>query len=64
MKAVKMLGLTGVMSNTIQNLRKDEIETSKTFRKLLVATLMLCKMSSWTKVALEWLIRETQHSLQ
>ncbi|KAK2779173.1 ABC transporter [Colletotrichum kahawae] len=35
MKAVKMLGLTQVMSNTVQNLRTDEIETSKSFRKLL-----------------------------
>ncbi|KAF9878698.1 ABC multidrug transporter [Colletotrichum karsti] len=40
MKAVKMLGLSQVMSNNIQNLRGDEIETSKTFRKLLVATLL------------------------
>ncbi|KAF4833996.1 ABC transporter atnG [Colletotrichum tropicale] len=41
MKAVKMLGLTQVMSNTVQNHRTDEIETSKSFRKLLVATLLL-----------------------
>lgn len=43
MKAVKMLGLTQVMSNMVQNHRTDEIETSKSFRKLLVATLLLCK---------------------
>lgn len=43
MKAVKMLGLTQVMSNTIGSLRADEIETSKSFRKLLVATLFLCE---------------------
>ncbi|KAF5525068.1 ABC transporter atnG [Colletotrichum aenigma] len=41
MKAVKMLGLTQVMSNMVQNHRTDEIETSKSFRKLLVATLLL-----------------------
>ncbi|KAI8300944.1 ABC transporter atnG [Colletotrichum sp. SAR11_240] len=41
MKAVKMLGLTQVISNTVQNHRTDEIETSKSFRKLLVATLLL-----------------------
>ncbi|OLN87448.1 Canalicular multispecific organic anion transporter 2-like protein 2 [Colletotrichum chlorophyti] len=41
MKAVKMLGLTQVMSNTIQGFRNDEINTSRSFRKLLVATLML-----------------------
>ncbi|KAF3810805.1 ABC transporter FUM19 [Colletotrichum gloeosporioides] len=35
MKAVKMLGLTQVMSNTVQNHRTNEIETSKSFRKFL-----------------------------
>ncbi|KAJ0363871.1 hypothetical protein COL26b_012792 [Colletotrichum chrysophilum] len=29
------------MSNTVKNHRTDEIETSKSFRKLLVATLLL-----------------------
>ncbi|KAK1597503.1 ABC transporter [Colletotrichum navitas] len=41
MKAVKMLGLGEVMSNKIRHLREDEIGTSKSFRKLLVATLLL-----------------------
>ncbi|TDZ53945.1 ABC transporter gloK [Colletotrichum trifolii] len=41
MKAVKMLGLTRVMESLIQGLRTDEINTSKGFRKLLVATLLL-----------------------
>ncbi|WYZ45022.1 hypothetical protein EsH8_VIII_000338 [Colletotrichum jinshuiense] len=41
MKAVKMLGLTDVMSETIHRLRKDEIDTSKSFRKLIVATVLL-----------------------
>ncbi|KAK1984954.1 ABC transporter [Colletotrichum cereale] len=41
MKAVKMLGLVRVMSNKIRQLREEEINTSKSFRKLLVATLLL-----------------------
>ncbi|OHE98210.1 ABC transporter [Colletotrichum orchidophilum] len=41
MKTVKMLGLADVMSTTIEELRNDEINTSKSFRKLLVATLLL-----------------------
>ncbi|KAK2051609.1 hypothetical protein LY76DRAFT_674197 [Colletotrichum caudatum] len=41
MKSMKMLGLTDVMSTTIQRLRTNEINTSKSFRKLLVATLLL-----------------------
>ncbi|KAI0886932.1 ABC transporter [Annulohypoxylon maeteangense] len=41
MKAVKMLGLSSVMSSTLQKLRMDEVNTSKAFRKLLVWTLLL-----------------------
>ncbi|KAH7165351.1 ABC transporter [Dactylonectria macrodidyma] len=41
MKAVKMLGLTSIMSTVIQKLRRDEIETSKGFRKLLTVRLVL-----------------------
>ncbi|KAK1996035.1 ABC transporter [Colletotrichum falcatum] len=41
MKAVKMLGLGQVMSSKIRHLREEEIATSKSFRKLLVATLVL-----------------------
>ncbi|OQO08332.1 hypothetical protein B0A48_06202 [Cryoendolithus antarcticus] len=40
-KAVKMQGLTGVLANTIRDLRTAEIETSKAFRKLLVGMLLL-----------------------
>ena len=43
MKAVKMLGMTNVMFNIIQGLRKTEIATSKQFRKFLVLQLLLCK---------------------
>jgi hypothetical protein len=42
MKAVKMLGLEQVMANLVQKLRRDEIETSKAFRKLLMAMVLLC----------------------
>ncbi|KAL0775841.1 hypothetical protein CaCOL14_007128 [Colletotrichum acutatum] len=42
-KAVKILGLGQVMTNVLQKLRVDEVETSKSFRKLLVTTLLLCK---------------------
>jgi ATP-binding cassette subfamily C (CFTR/MRP) protein 1 len=45
-KAVKMLGLTKVMSNIVTSLRADEIKTSKVFRKLLVLTLLLCMHTS------------------
>ncbi|KAI1387325.1 uncharacterized protein F4822DRAFT_430081 [Hypoxylon trugodes] len=41
MKAVKMLGISSIMSSTIQKLRKDEINISKNFRKLLVWTVLL-----------------------
>ncbi|PNP47179.1 hypothetical protein THARTR1_10684 [Trichoderma harzianum] len=40
-KAIKMLALPQVVSTLLTNLRTNEIKTSKTFRKLLVATLML-----------------------
>lgn len=43
MKAVKMLGFGRVMTGVLQRLRVDEVETSKSFRKLLVTTLLLCK---------------------
>lgn len=42
-KAVKMLGLMGVMSDAVQNLRLDEIRTSAAFRKLLIVMLLLCE---------------------
>ncbi|UNI17048.1 hypothetical protein JDV02_003426 [Purpureocillium takamizusanense] len=40
-KAVKMLNLADVMQKTIQGLRKEEVDTSRDFRKLLVTTLLL-----------------------
>lgn len=43
MKAVKMLGLSRVMSTIVQGLRRSEIETSKAYRKLLVWMILLCK---------------------
>lgn len=43
MKAVKMLGLSRVMLPVVQGLRVDEINTSRSFRKSLVALILLCK---------------------
>ncbi|PTB72853.1 P-loop containing nucleoside triphosphate hydrolase protein [Trichoderma longibrachiatum ATCC 18648] len=40
-KAIKMLALPHVVSQLLNNLRRHEIKTSKKFRELLVATLML-----------------------
>ncbi|KAK6074134.1 ABC transporter [Seiridium cupressi] len=47
MKAVKMLGLSTVMSNIVHGLRKAEVQTSRGYRKLLVWTLLLsnCPMN-------------------
>lgn len=44
MKAVKMLGISTVMSDMIQKLRQVEIQTSKVYRKLLVWNVLLCKI--------------------
>ncbi|KAI1080070.1 ABC transporter [Whalleya microplaca] len=41
MKAVKMLGLSSVMSDIIQTLRQVEIQTSKVYRKLIVWNVLL-----------------------
>ncbi|KAI1762970.1 ABC transporter [Hypoxylon sp. FL1150] len=41
MKAVKMLGISPVMSSVLQKLRVDEINVSKAYRKLLVWALLL-----------------------
>ncbi|KAI1310106.1 ABC transporter [Xylaria venustula] len=41
MKTVKMTGLTDVMSKIIQSLRLREIQTSSTYRKLMVVMLLL-----------------------
>lgn len=43
MKAIKMLGLTPVMSVVIRNLRQAEILSSERYRKLLIVRLLLCK---------------------
>ena len=44
MKAVKMLGFSDVISSMISGLRKTEIDTSKRYRKLLIAELLLCEL--------------------
>ncbi|KAL8870645.1 MAG: hypothetical protein Q9198_007584 [Flavoplaca austrocitrina] len=41
MKGVKMLGLSTIVSNMIRKLREVEIQTSKTYRKLLVWNVLL-----------------------
>jgi hypothetical protein len=46
MKAVKLLGLSDIISNTIQKLRQAEIQTSKVYRKLFVWNVLLCKIPS------------------
>ncbi|KAK5989200.1 ABC multidrug transporter B [Cladobotryum mycophilum] len=40
-KAIKMLGLSRVTSNILTKLRVNEVNTSKSFRKLLIATVIL-----------------------
>lgn len=42
-KAVKMLGLSDIMSKVIGQLRADEIRISRGFRVLLVVRVVLCK---------------------
>jgi hypothetical protein len=46
MKAIKLLGLTNVLAEIITRLRLEEVHTSKKFRKILVATLLLCKSTT------------------
>lgn len=41
-KAIKMLALPQVVSTLLTSFRTREIKTSKTYRELLVAVLMLC----------------------
>ncbi|KAI0126998.1 ABC transporter [Xylariales sp. AK1849] len=41
MKAVKMLGVSSIMSEIIQKLRQVEIQTSKVYRKLLLWNVLL-----------------------
>lgn len=43
MKAVKMLGLTGVLGNIIEGLRRAELKTSEKFRKYLLWNIQVCK---------------------
>lgn len=43
MKGVKMTGLTDVLRHDLQQLRVDELEISKKFRKLLIWTMAFCE---------------------
>jgi ATP-binding cassette subfamily C (CFTR/MRP) protein 1 len=46
MKTIKMLGLTGVVGRFVESLRRDEIDTSKGFRKLVIWQIFLCMLPS------------------
>lgn len=41
MKSVKLLGISNVVSGIIRTMRLDEIRTSRAFRKIIVATILL-----------------------
>lgn len=41
-KAVKMAGLSGIVSEMIQGLRIREVQASSVYRKLLTITILLC----------------------
>jgi ATP-binding cassette subfamily C (CFTR/MRP) protein 1 len=43
MKGVKMCGLTDVLRDDLQQLRVDEMDISKKFRKLLIWTMFFCE---------------------
>lgn len=43
MKGVKMCGLTDVLRDDLQDLRIQELEISKKFRRLLIWTMGFCK---------------------
>lgn len=45
MKGVKMGGLTEVLRDDLQQLRVDELNISKKFRKLLIWTMGFCELS-------------------
>lgn len=42
-KAVKMQNLSRAMAKVVEELRADEIATSKVYRKLLIIILLLCE---------------------
>lgn len=43
MKGVKMSGLTDVLRDDLHQLRVQELDISKGFRKLLIVTMGFCK---------------------
>lgn len=42
-KSIKMLGLTDAIYRVVQKLRRDEIEASTKYRKVLLSILLLCE---------------------
>lgn len=62
MKGVKMSGLTDVLRADLQQLRIDELEISKKFRKLLIWTMAFCKISQLALLPREtYTIQHTYH---
>lgn len=57
-KAVKMTGLTGVVSEAIQRLRIREVQASAAYRKLLTVTVFLCVSS----IKLPWINCRSTHA--
>lgn len=48
MKGVKMCGLTDVLRDDLQQLRVDELDISKKFRRLLIWTMFFCRFTQDT----------------
>lgn len=61
MKAVKMLGLTGVLSGVIVELRRVELETSERFRVLRISRILVCEYHTHTAPMLV-LTKASKHS--
>jgi hypothetical protein len=67
MKGVKMCGLTDTLSQTLQNLRVEELTISKRFRKLLIWNMAFSKISfilSFDCDGINLTLQHTLHQLQ
>lgn len=56
MKAVKMLGFSDILTDIVQNLRLDELELSKKFRKLLCIRIFLANSTALLSPLLSFII--------
>jgi ATP-binding cassette, subfamily C (CFTR/MRP), member 1 len=54
MKAIKMLGLERFVSSRVQQLRTDEIQTSKSFREYLITMILLCEFRGRMFLKFAW----------